>query len=141
MSVETDVMDVRPAEESELPAVMNVLDGAMLQVDAPAVRGRIADDGVLVAVQADRVLGACVVDTHAAGSHGGDADAYVEALAVRPGRRGQGIGSSLIATAADRWGTLAAQFDADLRPFYERLGFDVEAIDDDRCRGVSRRRR
>ena len=129
-------MRVRPAHEDDLPAVMNVLDGAMLDVDAASVRERIVggDDvagGVLVAVAEGRVLGACVVDPPAAESEG----AHVEAIAVRPGRRGQGVGSTLVDAATDRWGPLTAEFDQDVRPFYESLGFTVERLDGGRFRG------
>ena len=60
----------------------------------------------------------------------------IEALAVRPRRRGQGIGSALVRAADDRTSRpLRASFDADLRPFYERLGFAVEATETGRCHG------
>jgi len=129
----SDRVDVRPATDDDLPAVMNVLDAAMLEVDASAVRNRIAgsDDvagDVLVATEAGRVLGACVVVPSGDGGH-------VEAVAIRPGRRGQGIGSSLVEAAVDRWGPLTAEFDRDVRPFYESLGFEVERIGEGRLRG------
>ena len=128
-----DRVDVRPATEDDLPAVMNVLDAAMLELDASTVRDRIdggdGGGGVLVAVADERVLGACVVDPS-------DADGgHVEAIAVRPGRRAQGIGSALVEAAADRWGPLAADFDEDVRPFYESLGFEVERVGEGRLRG------
>ena len=129
----SDRVDVRPATGDDLPAVMNVLDAAMLEVDASAVRDRIAGSdgggGVLVAVAGERVLGACVVDpSDGAGGH-------VEAIAIRPGRRDQGIGSALVEAAVERWGPLAADFDEDVRPFYESLGFEVEQIGEGRLRG------
>ena len=119
---------VREATVQDLPDVMNVLDGAVLRADAATVRDRIADDAVLVAVTDDagagtddpgRVLGALVLD--------GD---HVDAVAVRRRRRGQGIGTALVEAAADRRERLTAAFDADLRPFYEGLGFEVEPTED-----------
>ncbi len=112
---------VREATVSDLPDVMNVLDGAALAVDAATVRDRTVDGAVLVAVSADgqRVLGALVLD----GEH-------IDAVAVRRRRRGQGIGTALVETASERRGRLTADFDADLRPFYEGLGFDIEAADE-----------
>lgn len=145
-----DRIDVRPAIEDELPAVMGVLDAAMLEVDAEAVRERIAGgpevgegDGwrVLVAVADDRVLGACVVDPGGtvesegraeSGGRGRRGSTHVEAIAVRPGRRGQGIGTALIEAVADRRGSLTAEFDPRARPFYESLGFEVEPVADER---------
>jgi len=129
---------VREATVTVLPDVMNVLDGAVLAADAATVRDRIAADAVLVAVSGDRgeqtdglrasserrsdgqrVLGALVLD--------GD---HIDAVAVRRRRRGQGIGTALVEAAGERRGRLTAEFDADLRPFYEALGFRVEATDE-----------
>jgi GNAT superfamily N-acetyltransferase len=114
-------MQVREATVGDLPDVMNVLDGAVLDADAATVRERIGAESVLVAVSDDgeRVLGALVLD----GSH-------IDAVAVRRRRRGQGIGTALVAAAADRRERLTAEFDADLRPFYEKLGFDIESADE-----------
>ena len=112
---------VREATVTDLPDVMNVLDGAVLRADAATVRDRIAADSVLVAVSDDgqRVLGALVLS--------GD---HVDAVAVRRRRRGQGIGTALVEAAADQRECLTAEFDADLRPFYEGLGFAVQATDE-----------
>jgi len=119
---------VREATVTDLPDVMNILDGAVLAADAVTVRDHIADDEVLVAVSEDRerVLGALVLDGE-----------RIDAVAVRRRRRGQGIGTALVETAADRRGRLTATFDADVRPFYEKLGFDVVETDEaGRWRGV-----
>lgn len=110
---------IREATVQDLPDVMNVLDGAVLRADAATVRDRMSEGNVLVAVADDggkRVLGALVL----AGDH-------IEAVAVRRRRRGQGIGTALVEAAADRRQRLTAVFDADLRPFYEGLGFTVES--------------
>lgn len=123
-------MHVRPANADEVPAVMNVLDGAVLSIAVATVRAGIEDGGTLVAVSGDdsadgRILGALVLD----GSH-------IEAVAVRRRRRGQGIGTALIEAALDRRDRVTAEFDADVRPFYEALEFDIEALDEpDRFRG------
>lgn len=117
-------MRVREARRDELAAAMSILDAAMLETGD--VRERIPG-GVLVAVEAGRVLGALVL-----------AGEEIEAVAVRPGRRGQGVGTALVRAAAARRDRLVAAFDADLRPFYEGLGFEVEPTVDGRCRGVYR---
>lgn len=140
-------MFVRETVPADLPGVMNVLDGAALEVDHDRVRASVGRgqtsagphdaerrvDGAretLVAVEDDdgdgAILGALVLD--------GD---RVEAVAVRRRRRDQGIGTALVEAATDRRDRLVAGFDADVRPFYERLGFAVEpAGESDRCRGV-----
>lgn len=119
-------MRVREARPGEHAAVMAVLDAAMLDTDPGAVRERIPE-GVLVADEGGRLLGALVL-----------AGEEVEAVAVRPGRRGQGLGTALVGAAADRRDRLVAEFDAGLRPFYEGLGFEVEPAEGGRFRGVYR---
>lgn len=79
----------------------------------------------------ERVLGALVLEPPAAApgwARERGADAHVAAVAVRRRRRGQGIGTALIEAAAARADPLTAAFDADRRPFYEALGFDVEPV-------------
>ena len=120
-------MRVREATTGELADVMNVVDGAVLAVDAATVRDGIDTGATLVAVSDDgeRVLGALVLD--------GD---HIEAVAVRRRRRGQGIGTALVEAAIERRDSLTAAFDADVVPFYEQLGFAVEpAEESDRWRG------
>ena len=119
-------MDVREAGAGDLVGVMNVIDGALLAVDAATVRERISEEAVLVAEVEDRTVGALVLD----GSH-------VDAVAVRRARRGQGIGSALLSAASERRGTVTADFRPEVRPFYDALGFDVEATGrEDRLRGT-----
>lgn len=120
-------MDVREATSDDVPAVMNVIDGAALEIDVETVHDGIDTGGTLVAVSDDseRILGALVLD--------GD---HIEAVAVRRRRRGQGIGSTLVEHAIDRRERVTASFSADVRPFYESLGFEIEPDDDpDRYRG------
>lgn len=123
---------VGPAEPDDLAAVMTVLDAGGLAADAGEVCERTAAGDVLVA-RAGRggaVLGALVLDGN-----------EVEAVAVRPGRRGRGIGTALVEAAAERAAgeddRLVAAFDAGVRPFYESLGFEVGPADEPgRYRGV-----
>lgn len=120
-------MRIREARPGERVAVRSIFDAAMLEV------GALDESEVLVAGEAGRVLGAVAVDAE------GPADnAVVEAVAVRPGRRGQGIGTALVAAATERWAPLVAEFDHGVRAFYEALGFEIRASDgdDDRLRGV-----
>jgi GNAT superfamily N-acetyltransferase len=120
------VTSVREATVEDLPDALNVIDGAALQVDVDRLREAIAADDALVAVEEGRVLGALVLD--------GD---RVTAVAVRRARRDQGIGTALVEAAADRRERLVAAFDADVRPFWESLGFAVEPAEEpNRYRGV-----
>ena len=110
-------MTVTTAEEDDLAAAMNVLDGADLDVSVATVRTAIDRNHVLVArSETGTVLGALVcVDR--------DPGVRVDAIAVRPNRRDQGIGSALIEAAGDRWDVLVARFEPGLWPFYDSLGF------------------
>lgn len=115
-------MHVREAREADLPVLLNVLDAGLLQVTPEQVRQGTA----LVAVEEGRVLGALVLDGE-----------EVVAVAVRPSRRGQGIGRGLVAAAAERRPRLVAEFDPRVRPFYESLGFAIQnAGEEDRLLGV-----
>ncbi|MFB6092753.1 MAG: GNAT family N-acetyltransferase [Haloquadratum sp.] len=100
----------------------------------------------------DRVVGACVlgpvdgdradVDPHCGDAaalgdrvQAGDAGApptEIEQIAVHRSRRGRGVGTALVAAAADRVdGPLVARFRESVRPFYDALGFEVVAADAD----------
>ncbi|QLG60734.1 GNAT family N-acetyltransferase [Halorarum salinum] len=113
-------IEVREAAGNDALDVRRVLDGALLEVPEE-LDERIRAGEVLVSTDDGAVTGALVLD----GSR-------VEAVAVRPRRRGNGIGSELVAAAAERVdGPLAADFRPDVRPFYESLGFEVEEAEND----------
>lgn len=118
-------MEVRAARDGELPAVMTVLDAAMLATSADRVREAAAAGDVLAAVEPGRVLGALVLDPGRPSSDAPTTGARIEAVAVRRRRRGQGIGTALVGAAADRHGALVAGFDEGVRPFWSSLGFEV----------------
>ena len=126
-----DGIAVREATPGEVADVLGVLDAAALATDHDRVRESVAAGSTLVAVRDGRdtdppsetVLGALVlvgIDRE------DDGASEIDAVAVRRGRRAQGIGSALVAAAADRRDRLVAEFDAGVRPFYESLEFDVE---------------
>lgn len=132
-------VNVRSATPDELSDVLGVLDAGALETDAHDVRAAIDRDDALVAVSSasgppsdgPTVIGALVLDGR-----------EITAVAVRRRRRAQGIGSALVEAAADRVcadgdrdPVLVAEFDGDVRPFYEALGFDIDAIDAGRFRG------
>ena len=113
-------MMVREATPGDLTAVMNVLDGANLAIDADTVARRIENDTVLVAGDGARPVGALVAIPRRDGAH-------IEAIAVRRRRRDQGVGTALVERAATQWGRLTATFDPPVREFYDSLSFDVES--------------
>ena len=121
----TDEIEIRHGRESDLLDALRILEGAMLKIGASQIRKRTESGEMLVAEIDGRIVGALVRD----GEH-------VEAIAVRPRRRGQGIGSALVEAAEGRWTPLVAEFDSRVKPFYEALGFEVESLDDGRFRGV-----
>lgn len=155
--VEDTDRTVRAGERDDLLAVMRVLDGAMLDVDAAAVRRRLsgvdADSGSDPDGEAGDVGGK---EGDRSGNRNGngtgtvlvaEADGrvvgalvldggHVEAVAVRRSRRGQGVGTALVGAAAARAGRLTADFDPRVAPFYESLGFAVTERGDGRLRGV-----
>ncbi|WP_424014229.1 GNAT family N-acetyltransferase [Halorubrum xinjiangense] len=118
---------IDPATPDDRLDVLRILDAAMLETDADAVDDRIAAGDALVArsTRTGGVVGALVAVRP-------DADRlHVDAVAVRRARRGRGIGSALVAAAVDRAESdpavdaVTATFDADLRAFYEGLGFTI----------------
>jgi N-acetylglutamate synthase-like GNAT family acetyltransferase len=122
-------MQVRTATIDDLPAVLNVLDGAALQTDIETVKRAVEDDDVLVAVpdEGGAVLGALVLD-----------GTEIVAVAVRLRRRGQGIGTALVETAMLRRDSLVAEFDERVAPFWRAVGFEIVADERGRLRGRRR---
>lgn len=113
-------MDVRPATPEELAPVMTVFDSAQLAVGDESARRAFTNDRVLVAYDADRILGALMLIPLET-----DSAAEIVAVAVRPGRRNQGIGTALVRAAGSRYDRLVARFDAPVRPFWASLGFEI----------------
>ncbi|WP_458207221.1 GNAT family N-acetyltransferase [Haladaptatus sp. NG-SE-30] len=122
-------MNVRPADPDDHLSIMRILDAAMLETDASDVRERVEAGDVLVAEEDGRILGAAVMQPRESGG-------YIDSIAVLRARRGQGIGSELVETARERYGTLSAEFDPSVRSFYESLGFDIETGDEERLWGI-----
>lgn len=120
--------EIRPATPDELSSVMAIIEMALLEVSLETVRARIEADNVLVAVAAERILGACILTPR-------DEGAQVEAIAVRPNRRGQTIGRLLLAAAGENHSPLIVEFDASVRAFYEALDFTIERLSENRFRG------
>jgi GNAT superfamily N-acetyltransferase len=111
----TGGVEIRHGREGDLLAALRILEGSMLKIGASQIRRRTESDEVLVAEVDGRIVGALVRD----GEH-------VEAIAVRPQRRGRGIGSRLVEEALAETGGVTVEFREEVRPFYESLGFDIE---------------
>jgi GNAT superfamily N-acetyltransferase len=124
-------VSVREATAEDRLDVRRVLDAAMLSV-RDDLGERIEAGDVLVASDDEResIPGALVLVPRNSGAH-------VDAVAVRRARRAQGVGSALVRTAAERRAPLTAEFDSEVRPFYESLGFEVSPVEgeEERFRG------
>ena len=110
---------VRAATPGEYTTVRSICNAAMLDVE----EGLLRRSSVLVAESEGRVLGALALR-----------GPEIEAVAVRPGRRGQGIGRALVEEATQRRPFITAGFDPGVRPFYMSLGFEIRCSDG-RCQG------
>ncbi|WP_435197531.1 GNAT family N-acetyltransferase [Natronomonas sp. EA1] len=110
-------MNVREATAEEAPTVESILNAAMLEVPEEGTQ--------YVACEGERILGSLVLIEN-----------EIDAIAVRPGRRGQGVGRALVAHVAGECETIFAHFDPKVRPFYEKLGFDIEEGVDGRLCGT-----
>lgn len=107
-------MEVRDATPADAVAVRNVIDGAALELGVRDLEAAILAGDVAVAVESGRVLGTLVLDGE-----------EIVTVAVRRRRRDQGIGRALVTAARGKRDRLFATFDPDVRPFWERVGFDV----------------
>lgn len=117
---------IRRAQPAEADAITAILDAAILAFDRDTVPARVRDGDVFVAVDGDRTVGALLLD-----------DGRIEAVAVRPYARGEGLGGALVEAAAGGR-RLEATCDATDRGFYESLGFSMRERADGRWEGVRR---
>ncbi len=125
-------MFVRTATPDDALDVRRILDAAMLEpgdVDERIATGDVFVAGDRRGIDGERLLGTIVVEPRPEGSH-------VAAIGVRRRHRDRGLGRALIEHALDRDGRLTARFADDVRPFYERLRFAIEPIDEKHHRGV-----
>lgn len=127
------VPEIQAADSSHIRVVKALCDAGMLDISLQTIQTQTAADNVLIAVDADRIIGTCVLVPRE-----GDLGAHIEALAVRRRRQGQGIGSALVRAASNRYETLTADFSPHLRDFYEALDFTVIKAGENRYRGILR---
>lgn len=130
---------IREAITDDTLTVRRLLDAAMLEPGD--VETRVAAGDVLVgrrrresvgssSPSSAAILGVAVLEPiESQGAHLG-------AIAVRRRHRNRGLGTALVTAALEREGRLTATFDERVRPFYQRLGFVIETIDEQRFRGV-----
>ncbi|MFD1642182.1 GNAT family N-acetyltransferase [Halohasta litorea] len=122
---------IRQADPDDLVGVMRLFDGALLETDSDRVSDQLTGRrGCLLIAGEERPVGAVgLIDGREI-----EADlpwpetGYISAIAVRKERRGQGLGRSLIAAAADRAAPrpLSATFDERVRSFYTACGFEIQ---------------
>lgn len=123
-------MQIRAAAPGESAEIAAILNAAYLQTDTESIEQAVRSGNVLIAERPENersgapestetapMLGALVLD----GSE-------ITAIAVRPGRRGQGIGRRLVTAARQRLGRVVAEFDPTVRPFWEAVGFEVSVL-------------
>jgi len=110
---------------------MRIFDGALLETDADRIRDQLTGDkGCILAAGDRRPIGAVALiksDEAVDGLPWPDT-VYISAVAVQQQQRGQGVGRSLIAAAAN-WAAprpLSATFDERVRPFYMACDFEIE---------------
>lgn len=118
--------EIREAESTDLSEVARVIEGALLDVPI-ALEVACAEGHVLVV--GDPIYGTAVIAPSRAGGR-------LVALAVIPSRRGEGVATSLVEAALDRWHPLSATIDDRVKPLYEALDFALYPVSADRYRAV-----
>jgi GNAT superfamily N-acetyltransferase len=121
-------LSIRAARPGEHVAVATILDAGLLVT--PDLGPRIERGEVCVAVD-ENVVGAALFARTDGVETTSEQTVHVEAIAVRPRRRGQGIGRRLIEHLASDAERVTAEYPDDVSPFYEACGFEVESVDDD----------
>lgn len=133
-------VSVRVAAPADRIGVRRVLDAAALAVEE--LPERLSAGTVLVATVDGRVVGSIVL-APAGPERGGlpgelESAVHVRSIAVAKRRRDRGIGTALVRAATERFGSLVADFDAGLRPFYRALGAEVRSVGAADARGDDR---
>jgi len=148
----SDQVSIRHGDPTDKLAVVRLFDAAMLDTDTDRLSRQLtATDGlVLIATREATPVGAIALDAAATSDEervdvssnrvavdstrvDGDTDPVrITAIAVRRRRRDRGIGRALIEAAADRVAPrpLTARFDANVRPFYDACGFEIDPHND-----------
>ena len=139
----SDQLSIRRGDPTDRLAVVRLFDAAMLDTAADRLSRQLTgtDGVVLIAAHGETPVGAIALDYSPASDEkrvavDGDTDPVrITAIAVRRRRRDRGIGRTLIEAAADRVAPrpLTARFDANVRPFYDACGFEIDPHNDRYC--------
>ena len=135
LGVPEDDIEVREADENDVPAVARLLGQLGYAPSEEILRSDITSGeagDVLVASDGRRVVGLLTLKLHRQ-LHWGAAVASIEALVVDEGARSEGVGAKLVASAVERARSVGAilvevhsnHARSDARRFYEREGFVV----------------
>jgi GNAT superfamily N-acetyltransferase len=143
-------MDLRFAEESDLPVLMDVVNRAFAvesffktadRLDEEHTRRYFREGRFLLAEEEGALLGCVFVQIHGE-------QAYLGLLSVAPGRQNSGLGRRLVAAAeefaremgAHRMELTVVNLRVELLPLYEKLGYQVvgtEAIPEEMTHRVN----
>ncbi len=116
----------RPAIPSDIPSIMNIIDGALLQIDLKILNKRISHRDVIVAESHTTIIGVVILTEN-----------VIDTIAVRSKRRNQGIGSALVFAAAEQVESpLTAEFDSTSLSFYQHLGFLISPLGENKYIGL-----
>ncbi len=118
-------MVVRIAKPGEFTEIMSILEGALLDVRSDEVRSAIDSELVHVYVDHNQLIGVivtnCANKCPRAVDDQFDAGIHIEAVAVRPNRRNQGIGRALIMTILACYDSATVTFEEHAKSFYDAL--------------------
>lgn len=117
---------IRVAQLTDVADVARVIQGALL--DVPLELDTACADGRVLIV-GDPIYGAAVIAPSRCGGR-------LVALAVTPSRRGEGVATSLVEAAIERWHPLTATCNDRVKALYEALDFALYPISDGRYRAV-----
>lgn len=131
-------MGVRIAKPDEVPEIMSILEGALLDVSINEIRGAVQLELVRVYVDSSRIIGVVVTQpTHDwAGEEHLDVGIHIHAIAVRPNRRNQGIGRELLEEVLACHDSATVTFEEHAKPFYRALNVSILSRQNDTYLGV-----
>lgn len=120
-------MGVRIAKPDEVPEIMSILEGGLLEVSSDEIRAAVQLELVRVYVDSTRIIGVVVTrPTHDWSSEEyPDAGIHIDAIAVRPNRRNQGIGRELIEEILACHDSATVTFEGHAKPFYRALNVSI----------------
>ena len=106
--------DIRPLRPEDSPDAIALLDQALLAFDRDEIRNPDDTTFCFGAFDGEHMRGVVY-----------GKDSHIEAIAVKPRYRRQGIASALIDTIVDHCTEVTAEFGPRNRSFYEACGFEI----------------